>query len=138
MLIPTLNAFSFIVGFFMVIASRICKRFISSPHNHVTYITIHIYTWKHSQHNNDERTHFFRKIYFRHFIRNGCERVTKGLCVRGELETEQRLQHIDPSSSVFSGTSFSFCWAAQLGTLRAQPSAETGSHCLELQQLAPN
>ena len=44
---------------------------------------------KHNQHNNDERTHFFRKIYPLHFIRNGCERVVKGLCVRGELETEQ-------------------------------------------------
>ena len=44
----------------------------------------------------NERTQFFRKIYLSHFIRNGCERVTKGLCVRGELETEQRLQHIDP------------------------------------------
>ena len=42
-----------------------------------------------SKHNNDERTHFFRKIYLSHFIRNGCERVAKGLCVRGELETEQ-------------------------------------------------
>ena len=37
-------------------------------------------------------TQFFRKIYLSHFIRNGM----KGLCVRGELETEQRLQHIDP------------------------------------------
>ena len=46
---------------------------------------------KHNQ-QNDERTHFFRKIYLSHFIRNG----TKGLCVRGELKTEQRLQHIDP------------------------------------------
>ena len=54
-----------------------------------TMIHIHIYMRKHSQHNNDERTHFFRKIYFSHFIRNGCESVTKGLCVRGELETEQ-------------------------------------------------
>ena len=44
---------------------------------------------KHSQHNKDERTHFFRKIYLSHFIRNDCKRVTKGLCVRGELETEQ-------------------------------------------------
>ena len=44
---------------------------------------------KQSQYNNDERTDFFRKIYHSHFIRNGCERVTKGLCVRGELETEQ-------------------------------------------------
>ena len=57
-------------------------------HNHDTYTTIHIYMQKHSQHNNDERTHFFRKIYLSHFIRNGSERVTKGLCVRGELETE--------------------------------------------------
>ena len=39
--------------------------------------------------NNDERTHFFRKIYLSHFIRKGCEKVAKGLCVRGELETEQ-------------------------------------------------
>ena len=37
--------------------------------------------------NNDERTHFFRKIYLSHFIRKGCERVAKRLCVRGELET---------------------------------------------------
>ena len=35
--------------------------------------------------NNDERTHFFRKIYLSHFIRKGwCF-----LCVRGELETER-------------------------------------------------
>ena len=39
--------------------------------------------------NNDERTHFFRKIYLTLYSRKGCERVTKGLCVRGELETEQ-------------------------------------------------
>ena len=56
---------------------------------------------KHSQHNNDERTQFFRNfrnsfelsegyITF-HFIWKSNERV----CVRGELETEQRLQHID-------------------------------------------
>ena len=44
---------------------------------------------QHGQHNNDERTQFFRKIYLTHFIRNGCERVAIGLCVRGELENEQ-------------------------------------------------
>ena len=27
--------------------------------------------------------------YTSHFIRKGCERVAQGLCVRGELETEQ-------------------------------------------------
>ena len=31
----------------------------------------------------------FGKIYLSHFIRNGCERAVKGLCVRNELETEQ-------------------------------------------------
>ena len=46
--------------------------------------------------NNDERSHFFRKIYLSHFIRNGCERVTKGLCVRGELETEQTATYWPP------------------------------------------
>ena len=39
--------------------------------------------------NNDEWTHFFRKIYHLHFIRKCCKRVAKWLCVRGELETEQ-------------------------------------------------
>ena len=29
------------------------------------------------------------KRYLSHFIQKGCERVAKGLCVRGELETEQ-------------------------------------------------
>ena len=38
----------------------------------------------------------FRKIYLSHFIRNCCERVTKGLCVRGELETEQTATYWPP------------------------------------------
>ena len=44
---------------------------------------------KYSQHNNDERTHFFKRICLSHFIRNGCERVAKGLCGRDQLENEQ-------------------------------------------------
>ena len=46
--------------------------------------------------NNDEWTHFFRKIYLSHFIQNGCERVAKGLCVRSELETEQTATYWPP------------------------------------------
>ena len=65
-------------------------------HSRITYTTIHIYMRKYSQHNNDERTHFFRKIYLSNFIRNGCERVAKGLCVRGELETEQTATYWPP------------------------------------------
>ena len=55
----------------------------------VIHIQLYTYTCGNKINNNDEQTHFFRKIYLPHFIRNGCERVTKGLCVRGELETEQ-------------------------------------------------
>ena len=51
------------------------------------------------------------------------EMVAKELCVRGELETEQRTATFWPS--VFSSTPFSFCWAAQPGALRAQPSSES-------------
>ena len=53
-------------------------------HSH-NQLYVYIYVRKHSQLNNNERTQFLRKIYFSHFIRNGW----KGLCVRGELETEQ-------------------------------------------------
>ena len=97
-------------------------------HSRNTYTTIHIYMRKQNRHNNDERTLFFRKIYLSHFIRNGCERVAKGLCVRGELETEQTATYWPPSSFFFSSTSFSFGWAAQSGVLRAhRPLLSTGS-----------
>ena len=60
--------------------------------------------------------------------------VAKELCVRGELETEQRLQHIDPGFSSYSSTSFPFCWAAQPGlTESRKPSVRelvlTASNC---------
>ena len=54
----------------------------------IIHIQLYTYTCGNKINNNDERTHF-RKIYISHFIRNGCERVAKGLCVRDELETEQ-------------------------------------------------
>ena len=69
------------------------------------------------------------------------ERLTKGLRkgyrVRGELENEQRLQHIDPHSSGYSSITFPFSWAAQ-------PGAWGPSLCwvwfplLELEQLTLN
>ena len=43
-----------------------------------------------------------------------------------------------PSSSVFCSISFSFCWAAQPGSLKVQLSAGFDSQCLEMQQLTPN
>ena len=99
-------------------------------HNHDTYTTIHIYIRKHSQHNNDERTHFFRKIYLSHFIRNSCERV---MCERW-VGDWTNCNTLTPSSSGYSSTSFSFCWAAQLGvTEDGKPSSWelvlTASNC---------
>ena len=58
--------------------------------------------------------------------------------MRGELETEQKLQHIAPSSSGYNSASFSSCGAAQQGALRAQLSTGSGSHCFDLQQMTPN
>ena len=61
------------------------------------------------------------------------ERVAKGLCVSGRLK--QNCNILTPRFSGYSSTSFSFSWAAQPGASRAQLSAGSGSHCLELQQL---
>ena len=58
--------------------------------------------------------------YTTHLIRKGCERVAKGLCVRGELETEQTATYWPPVPLFLAATSFSFCWAAQSGVLRAR------------------
>ena len=49
------------------------------------------------------------------------------MCER-ELETEQRLQHIDLHSSGHNSVSFPFSWAAQLGAWGAQPLLGHGSH----------
>ena len=55
---------------------------------------------------------FFNKIYTSHFIckvRKGCSRFA---CER-ELETEQKLQHFDPTLMAVSVVSFSFSSTAQ-------------------------
>ena len=48
------------------------------------------------------------------------ERVSKGLCVRGELETEQTATYWPPVPPTLAALLFSFCWAAQPGVLRTQ------------------
>ena len=89
---------------------------------------------KHSQHNKDERTHFFIKIYLSLYSKG----LRKGYCVRGELETEQNCNILTPSSSGYRSTSFSSCGTAQPEALGAQLFAGFGSQCFELQQLTPN
>ena len=51
------------------------------------------------------------------------ERFAKGLCVRGELGTEQTATYWPPSSSVFSSTSFSFYWQLNRGSWGPKPTA---------------
>ena len=60
------------------------------------------------------------------------ERVVKGLCVRGELETEQTATYWPPVPRTIAALLFSFCWAAQPGVLRAQ------APCWELVLIASN
>ena len=69
------------------------------------------------------------------------ERVTKGLCVRGELDTEQRLQHIDPqlfwlwqhffliqrgsSNGGLEGPALCWVWFSQLRTVTTDSKLQT-------------
>ena len=93
---------------------------------------MYTYTCGNIINNNDERTHFFRKIYLSHFI---LRRVAKGLmlvmCERWAGDGD-RLQHIDPK---FLSTSSSFCWAAQPGSWGHKPSVW---RWLLLRHLVPN
>ena len=78
----------------------------------IIHIQLYTYTCGNKINNNDERTHFFRKIYLSHFIRNGCERV---MCERWVGDwTDCNI--LTPSSSVFNSASFSFCWLLNRGS----------------------
>ena len=85
--------------------------------------------------NNDERTHFYRKIYLSHFI---LERVAKGLisvmCEKW-VGDRDRQQHIDPKFLCSSSTYSSFCWAAQPGSWGPKPSVW---RWLSLRHVDPN
>ena len=82
----------------------------------VIQLYVYIYIYGNIINNNDERTHFFRKIYLSHFIRKGCERV---VCEKW-IGDWTDCNILTPSSSGHSSTSSSFCLAAQPGVLRAQ------------------
>ena len=86
--------------------------YVVKPWYNYTYT----YTCGNIINNNDERTHFFRKIYLSHFIRKGSEMV---VCERWVGDwTDCNI--LTPGSSDYCRTSFTFGWAAQLGVLRAQ------------------
>ena len=80
----------------------------------VIQIQLYTYTCRNIVNTTNE-THYLRKIYLSHFIRNGCERVMSERWV-GDWTN---CNILTPSSFVFSSTSFSFCWAARSGVLGA-------------------
>ena len=98
-----------------------------------TYNYTYTYTCGNMINNNDEQTHFFRKIFLSHFIRKCWERVAKGVVCARWVGDWTDCNILTPSSSDYSSTSFSFCWAAQPGVLRAQALCWelvlTGSNC---------
>ena len=63
------------------------------------------------QKNNDDTIMMSRHSSLEKYTSHSIERV---VCER-ELETKQRLQHIDPHSSGYHSLSFLFSWATQLG-----------------------
>ena len=78
-------------------------------------IQLYTYTCKNKINNNDERTHFFRKIYLSHFIRKGCEMV---MCERwvGDWTDCNIL-----TSSSLAALFFSFCWLLNWGSWGSGP-----------------
>ena len=90
-------------------------------HSRNTYTYIHAET-KSTIMTNE---HTSLEKYTSHFMRNGCERV---MCERW-VGDWTNCNMLTPSSFVFSSTSFSFCWAAQSGVLRAHsPLLGAGSY----------
>ena len=76
----------------------------------VIHIQLYTYTCGSKINNNDERTHFFGKIYLTLY--------SKGLRKGYVWEVSWRLKRLTPNSSVFCSTSFLFCCAAQSEVLR--------------------
>ena len=74
---------------------------------------------KHIQHNKDERTQFFRKIYLSLYSK-GFERVTKGIICERWVGDWTELQHIDPPTLLAITAFFSVLLGCSTGGLGAQ------------------
>ena len=62
-----------------------------------------------------------------------CERVAKGLCVRGELETEQTATYWPPFPMTIAALLSYSAGLLNRGSWGTSPLQGAGSHCLELQ-----
>ena len=87
---------------------------------------VYIYICGNIINNNDERTHFFTKIYLSQF--------SKGLCVRSELETEQTATYWPQVPLTIAALLSHSAGLLNWRSLRAASHlSRSGSHCLELQ-----
>ena len=82
---------------------------------------------KHIQHNKDEQTQFFRKIYLSLYLK-GFERVTKGIICERWVGDWTELQHIDPQPFRLQQHFFPALLGCSTGGLGAQPLLGHGSH----------
>ena len=80
---------------------------------------MHICTQKHIQHNKDERTQFFRKIYLSLYWKG---------CIWEGVGDWTELQHIDPYSYGQNSVSFPFSWTAQPGAWGTRSLLRSCSH----------
>ena len=86
------------------------------------------YTRKHIQHNKDEQTQFFRKIYLSLYLK-GFERVTKGIICKRWVGDWTELQHIDsPQHFWLQQHFFPVLLNCSTGGLGAHPLLGHGSH----------
>ena len=83
----------------------------------------------HSQHNNDEGTQFFRKIYLSQFIRKGCERV---MCERWAGDWTETATYWPPVPPSFAALLSRSAGLLNRGSWRPSTLLSAGSHCLEL------
>ena len=79
---------------------------------------------KHIQHNKDERTQFFRKIYLSLYLKG----FGKVLSVRGELETEQNCKILTPQLFRLQQHFFPVLLGCSTRGLGTQPLLGHGSH----------
>ena len=114
-----------------LLSCSICIWFICMLHSHIIHIQPYTYTCRNIVNTIMTNEHTSLEQYTSHFIR-------KGYVWEVSWRLNKDCNILTPSFFVFSSISFSFCWAAQPVALRAQVSAGSGSHCLELQQTDSN
>ena len=105
-------------------------------HSRIIHIQPYAYTCGNIVNTIITREHTSLEKYISHTL---FEMVAKVLCVRGELETELRLQYIDPQFLYLQQHFILVLLGCSTGSPEGPALCQrVGSHCLGLQQLTPN